>query len=77
MPLNVFLLICPNILDLSSDTRVKNSGRRSPSLSSDSFWRSFSYLVGLISMKQSLSLKKLISSFLILFFLTTTSELPV
>lgn len=76
-PLKVFLLIWLNILVFNSATIVKNSGLKSESLSSESFWRSFSSLVGRINIEQSLSLKKLISSFLILFFLTTISELPV
>lgn len=69
LPLNIFRLTWPKTFVLSWPTNCKNYGLKSESLSVANFWSLLSSLVGRMSIKQSLSLKKLTSSFLMLFFL--------
>lgn len=75
-PLKVFFLMFKKTLDLSSFISSKNLGRISLSLTSDIFCSFFSSSTGRMSMKQSLSLKKLVNSFRMPFFLTTISLDP-
>ena len=75
-PLKVFFLMSLVTFPLSSVMSSKNLGLIYESLTFDISWSFFSSSTGRISMKQSLSLKKLISSFLMLFFLVTKSEVP-
>ena len=75
-PLNVFFLISLITFDLNSLINSKNLGLIYESLTLDISWSFFSSSTGRINMKQSLSLKKLMSSFLMLFFLITMSDVP-
>jgi hypothetical protein len=74
--LKVFFLMSLVTFPFSSVMSSKNLGLIYESLTFDISWSFFSSSTGRISMKQSLSLKKLISSFLMLFFLVTKSEVP-
>lgn len=75
-PLKVFFLISTITLPRSYLINSRNLGLMSESLTFDISCSFFSSSTGRINMKQSRSLKKLISSFLMLFLRMTKSELP-
>ena len=75
-PLKVFFFTCLNIFIFSSLISSINLGLRSESRTFAMFWSFASSSTGLIRVKQSLSLKKLVSSFRMLFFLIARSDVP-
>ena len=76
LPLNIFFLTARSTLERSWDTSSINLGLSSVSANWDISLSLASSSTGLTRVKQSLFLKKLTSSFLMLFFLLTKSELP-
>jgi hypothetical protein len=75
-PLKVFRLAAQKILILSSLVSSTNLGRNYESDSLEMSCNFSSSSTGRIRVKQSLSLKKAVNYFRILFFLTANSELP-